>query len=85
MLKRKIVNADNKGWITLNLNQGSYPNQAHVTLKTGMYELLQTNFLQLMNNFNIHPMNKNYPEEKRIKSKLQSKINATFVIFNLKR
>ena len=36
MLKRKISNCDNQEWIKLNLEQGQYPQQANVTLKTRM-------------------------------------------------
>ena len=63
MLKRKIKNCDNKGWITLNRNAGSYPKQAKVTLKTGMFELFQSNFLKMMEKFSIFPMTKMNPEE----------------------
>lgn len=63
MLKRKMKNCDNAGWITLNPKAGQYPKQALVTLKTGMFELFQTNFLNLMKSFNIGPTNSLQPVE----------------------
>ena len=63
MLKRKMKNCDNDGWISLNRESGQYPNQVHVTLKTGLFELFQGSFLELMKEFNIHPKNRDIPEE----------------------
>ena len=63
MLKRKMKNCDNDGWISLNRESGQYPNQVHVTLKTGLFELFQGSFLELMKMFNIHPKNRDIPEE----------------------
>ena len=62
MLQRKITNCDNKGWITVNLEHGSYPQQAYVELKTGMYEFFRNNFIEFMKSFNIHLLNKAEPE-----------------------
>ena len=63
MLKRKMKNCENDGWISLNRESGQYPNQVHVTLKTGLFELFQGSFLDLMKKFNIHPKNQDMPEE----------------------
>ena len=59
MLRRKMKNCDNKGWITLE-SGGQYPKQALVTL----FELFKNNFLNFMKSFKIHPSNKyqTYPE-----------------------
>ena len=62
MLKRKMKNCDNNGWITLE-SGGQYPKQALVTLKTGMFEIFQNNFLNFMKSFKIHPSNKHKPEK----------------------
>ena len=69
MLKRKVDNCDNRGWITINHKSGQYPMQVHLTLKTGMkhleteplFELLQKNFLGYMKGFNIFPQDKQSP------------------------
>ena len=63
MLRRKMENCDNAGWITVNREAGQYPHQTHVTLKTGLFELFQGSFLVLMSGFNIFPLNKSQPEE----------------------
>ena len=63
MLKRKLKNCENEGWITQNRESGQYPNQVHVTLKTGLFELFQGNFLELMRKSNIHLKNRDKPEE----------------------
>ena len=55
MLKRK--NCNNSGWVTLE-NGGQYPKQALVTLKTGLFEIFQNNFLNFMKSFSIKPANK---------------------------
>ena len=59
MLRRKMKNCDNKGWITLE-SGGQYPKQALVTI----FELFKNNFLNFMKSFKIHPSNKyqTYPE-----------------------
>ena len=57
MLKRKVDNCDNNGWVTINHKSGQYPMQVHLTLKTGMFELLQNNFLAYMKGFNVFPQN----------------------------
>ena len=57
MLKRKMKNCDNSGWVTLE-NGGQYPKQALVTLKTGLFEIFQNNFLNFMKSFSIKPANK---------------------------
>ena len=62
MLRRKMKNCDNKGWITLE-SGGQYPKQALVTLKTGMFELFKNNFLNFMKSFKIHPSNKQKPDD----------------------
>ena len=62
MLKRKVDNCDNNGWVTINHKSGQYPMQVHLTLKTGMFELLQNNFLAYMKGFNIFPQNMQNPE-----------------------
>ena len=63
MLKRKLKNCENLGWITQNRESGQYPYQVHVTLKTGLFELFQGSFLELMRKFNVYPRNKDIPEE----------------------
>ena len=62
MLRRKVDNCNKSGWITINHSAGQYPMQVHLTLKTGMFELLQNNFLAYMKSFNIFPQNKQNPE-----------------------
>ena len=57
MLRRKMKDCDNKGWITLE-SCGQYPKQALVTLKTGMFELFKNNYLNFIKSFKIHPSNK---------------------------
>ena len=52
MLRRKMKNCDNKGWITLESGE-QYPKQALVTLKTGMFELFKNNFLNFIKSFKI--------------------------------
>ena len=62
MLRRKVENCDNGGWVTINNKAGQYPMQVYLTLKTGMFELLQNNFLSYMKGFNIFPQNKQNSE-----------------------
>ena len=56
MLKRKMKNCDNGGWITLE-SGGQYPKQALVTLKTGLFEVFKNDFLNLMKSFSIQLTN----------------------------
>ena len=60
MIKRKLINCLNGDWIEV-LDKGNL-NQVHLRLKTGLYEPLANNFVQIMNkNFNICLRDKNNP------------------------